>query len=110
MTNDLDVLELTKLYEEHLPNKINEILSLWNTTKMEWNEAIFENLHLKIHSLCGSSGLYGYQQINQITNELQIFFLSLKEPKRILVEENQKKVEKLLEELNEMKNQANFGG
>jgi HPt (histidine-containing phosphotransfer) domain-containing protein len=103
MTNDLDVLELTKFYEEHLPKTINEILSLWDAIKMEWDEATFENLHLKIHSLCGSSGLYGYQQINQITNELQIFFLSLKEPKIILAKENLEKIEKLLEELNEMK-------
>ena len=57
--------------------------------------------HRKIHNLHGSSGLYGFDQACQLTNQLQIYLLPLLTIP-ILSQEHKNEIEKLLGELKKL--------
>lgn len=97
MNQETKFTELFNAYSNSLPNKLKEIETLWvEIQKNENTEIIFE-LHRKVHSLYGSSGIYGYNEISQAANELQIFLKPLQNT--VLSSEQKLKINTLLTEL-----------
>ncbi|MGE3919648.1 MAG: diguanylate cyclase [Gammaproteobacteria bacterium] len=65
--------ELFISYGRALPEKIAEIENDWKELNKEWNNEIWETLHRKIHTICGTAGTYGYTIVSQSARELEIY-------------------------------------
>lgn len=59
-------------YRTNLPNKIEAIARLWQNQKKIWDLNQFTILHREVHSLCGSSGTYGYQELSKSARKLEL--------------------------------------
>lgn len=51
-------------YAKNLPAKIEEIETLWKRLKIKWDQKQGEVLHRYVHTLTGSAGTYGYQELS----------------------------------------------
>jgi diguanylate cyclase (GGDEF)-like protein len=60
-------------YAKNLPNKIKKIREEWNSLLHKWDEQAFKDFHRDVHSLCGSSGTYGYTAIGKVARDLEIY-------------------------------------
>lgn len=69
--------QLLVLYQQKLPEKLTEIHTIWNELLHDWNKEKLQTLHREIHSLCGSSGTYGFTDLSQIARNAEIFFKKL---------------------------------
>lgn len=50
---------LNEEYAQQLPGKIQLIEDLWNSLLEKYNYDDFKRLHLRVHSLAGSSATFG---------------------------------------------------
>lgn len=96
--------DLVKQYTDSLPNKINTIDNLWQILQKNWDVEIFSEFHLKVHDLCASSGLYGYQKVSELANQLQLCLLLLSKESGIIGMIQQEEVSYLIEELKQAVN------
>jgi diguanylate cyclase (GGDEF)-like protein len=62
---------LRKVYAENLPMKISQIESFAEKLMHQWNRETLVELHRLVHSLHGSAGTYGYQQLSHQAEELE---------------------------------------
>ncbi|KOR32186.1 hypothetical protein TI05_08885 [Achromatium sp. WMS3] len=58
-------------YLKSLPNKINEIESLWTNCKADYTIQNLQALHMSVHKLNGSSGSYGLHKISTAASQLE---------------------------------------
>ncbi|MCF2949667.1 diguanylate cyclase [Paraglaciecola aquimarina] len=56
--------ELRELFTSTLPDKMAEVLSLWENTLEDWTEANCKKCIFELHSLKGSSGTLGFKEIS----------------------------------------------
>ncbi|MBA2654575.1 MAG: diguanylate cyclase [Gammaproteobacteria bacterium] len=57
-------------YARNLPHKIAEIDTLWQQVKQHWDPESWDQLHRLAHTLTGTAGTYGYQQISDTARTL----------------------------------------
>jgi hypothetical protein len=93
--------DLVKQYTEGLPLKIKTIEKLWDELQDNWDIEIFSEFHLKVHDLCASAGLYGYQKVSDIANQLQICLLLLSKESGMIGVIQKEEVDDLLNQLKE---------
>lgn len=91
--------QLLILYVQHLPNKIKEIEMVWEDLISREDSAKLKDLHRLIHSLCGSSGTYGYQALSHIARELESFLKAMIDRSMVLTEEKQQQITQLLQQI-----------
>ncbi|ARG96621.1 diguanylate cyclase [Legionella micdadei] len=68
-------------YKRNLPAKLNHIQTQWQEILEKWNSEKVTTLHRDIHSLCGSTGTYGYMELSRIAREAEIFLKNLPKDK-----------------------------
>src|SRR3982750_724421 len=69
--------ELFKHYSKNLPKKIQAIETQWQNLLQHWSMERFKDFHREVHSLCGSSGTYGYMELSKAAREMEIYLKSL---------------------------------
>ena len=69
--------ELIDMYSKKLPDKIHRIETLWKEQQHQWNLNQFQDFHREVHSLCGSSGTYGYIELSKAAREMEIFLKNI---------------------------------
>lgn len=94
--NKLDML--LKIYSKNLPDKINHLETQWKELLQNWDLMRAEDFHREAHSLCGSSGTYGYSELSKVSRQLEIFLKTLLK-KQVPSREEQRKVTDLLSTL-----------
>jgi len=95
-TNDIE--DLFKEYQLSLPAKLKEIENQWISFQHDMNEQTFTEFHRKIHSLCGSAGLYGVESVYQAANILQNYLIKIPAPFQI-TNEQKMEIEQLINDL-----------
>ncbi len=75
-SND-DLAALFASYAHELPGIILEIVEIWHALENKWNEKMYADFHRKIHNLAGSAGMYGYDDVSQIANQIQLIVRSV---------------------------------
>ena len=68
---------LRKAYSASLPEKIKEIILLWEITRQDFSKNNFYEFHRAVHSLAGSAGTYGYNELGQACRDLDIYLQQL---------------------------------
>ena len=92
--------ELLVSYKEKLPHKIQAIESQWLMLAKQWNSEQFIVFHRAVHSLCGSSGTYGYLELSKQARKMEIFLKSIQDVK-ILSLSQKETVEDFIKQLQE---------
>jgi diguanylate cyclase (GGDEF)-like protein len=67
-------LHLEKLkgeYKAQLPGKIETIVNDWKTLSSNWQPELMISFHRNIHSLIGTSGTFGFNDISKAARELE---------------------------------------
>ena len=59
--------ELKNAYIRSLPGKITQIEQTWLQLKKSWEQEILEELHRYVHSLAGSGGTFGFEELTTIS-------------------------------------------
>ncbi|MEN9220955.1 MAG: SpoIIE family protein phosphatase [Thermostichus sp. BF3_bins_97] len=66
----LEALKVT--YQEQLPGKIDQLVTLWRQYKQGSPDlTLFRDFYRAAHTLAGSSGMYGFDEISSITRQLE---------------------------------------
>lgn len=64
--------ELTRSYVSGMPNRITGIEITWhNLVHQHWCKEKAQELHRTLHSLTGSSGTYGFQEVSNLSNSIE---------------------------------------
>jgi HPt (histidine-containing phosphotransfer) domain-containing protein len=67
------ILALFQSYQQRLPAKIAAIEQQWQTLQRSpWQAEPWEDFHRQVHSLCGSTGLYGFIELSQALRILEV--------------------------------------
>lgn len=77
-------LHLEKLkgdYKAQLPQKIEAVVSDWASLCQTWNADSMVILHRNVHSLIGTSGTFGFNDISKAARALEVFLKPLLEKK-----------------------------
>lgn len=98
--DDNDMEDLFQEYQMALPSKLKEIKDQWLNFLNNMNEQTFTEFHRKVHSLCGSAGLYGVEAVYQAANTLQNYLVKITAPFQ-LTNEQKREVEQLVKTLME---------
>lgn len=93
--------ELQQKFREKLPAKISEIETLWSDVLTN-QSSDFSSLHLKLHSLVGTSGTYSAIAISEQARKIEIIILSLSNTEIALSDDIRKKVNSYIQELKTM--------
>lgn len=67
-------LHLEKLkgeYKSQLPEKINQIAKDWHALNASWQHELMITLHRNVHTLIGTSGTFGFNNISKTARELE---------------------------------------
>jgi HPt (histidine-containing phosphotransfer) domain-containing protein len=73
MTNIEDKLSaIHTSYENKLQLKIHEIQSLWDNLMMNWNTEELTKCHSLVHTLHGSAGTFGFNEVSTQARKLEI--------------------------------------
>lgn len=64
-------------YAKNLPNKIAAIKKQWKKLQQQWDKQAFVDFHREVHSLCGSSGTYGYIALSKAARNLEMYLKPL---------------------------------
>lgn len=72
--------KLTKIkqdFKKKLPEKLVDIESRWQLLSQSFDSERLADFHLKVHSLCGSSGTFGYMELSQASRNLESYLKKL---------------------------------
>lgn len=72
MTAQEKLEAIRKQYAESLPKKVAEIKQLWAALKKQATKENVDALHLKSHSLAGSSGIHGFDAISKTAKQIEL--------------------------------------
>lgn len=90
--------ELVKIYTKNLPDKIHHIETAWKAQKSFWDLAAFQDFHREVHSICGSAGTYGYQELGSVARQMEIYLKTILDNES-LTSENCEQVDHYLSQL-----------
>ncbi|KTD46241.1 regulatory protein (GGDEF domain) [Legionella quateirensis] len=65
------------MYSQKLPDKIHHIETLWKEQQHHWDLSQFQDFHREVHSLCGSSGTYGYIELSKAARQMEVFLKNI---------------------------------
>ena len=68
LTLEDELQKLKKSYVEYLPEKIKEIQNLWNNQVNNGQPETLEELHIMIHSIAGSAGTFGFDDMGKVAH------------------------------------------
>ncbi|TAK74676.1 MAG: diguanylate cyclase, partial [Gammaproteobacteria bacterium] len=91
-------------YTKNLPVKIKKLQDSWNDIRQYpyWNEEKLKEFHREVHTLCGSSGTYGYKDLSQSARELEVYLrILIEKNSRDLKQDQKEEIECLLKKLDE---------
>jgi len=69
MDNELSAI--ISEYNKNLPQKIEDIQKSWDALQKKWDMITLKDLHNRIHSLHGSAGMFGYQELSDVAGQLE---------------------------------------
>lgn len=69
--------ELQAEYPKRLSANLETIIKQWRSLNLHFDKLGFKELHRNVHSLCGSSGTYGYSSFSQAARDLEIYLKQL---------------------------------
>lgn len=98
MNFDKKLQSLYEEYESALPDKIKSITVKWDTLRAQCLSGAFTEFYRSVHSLCGSSGTYGFMNVYTNSRELENYlkkFLQNNQLEKINIEEISRLVVKL---------------
>jgi len=98
MNNDKKMQSLYEKYESALPDKIKSIATRWDTLRTQCLSESFTEFYRSVHSLCGSSGTYGFMNVYTNSRELENYlkkYLQNDQLEKINIEEISRLVVKL---------------
>lgn len=97
MTYDIDekLQELFIKYAKSLPDKIASLQRNWSALQQSYSKKLLVEFHRDVHSLCGSSGTYGYPALSQSARDLEAYLKTLLN-NEVLSKEEQNKVTEYL--------------
>lgn len=90
--------DLFVIYTKNLPNKIHMITIQWQELLSHFDKIKFQHFHRDVHSLCGSSGTYGYIELSKAARKLEIYLKNLLNADA-LSGENKDQINTLLQEM-----------
>ncbi|KTC87433.1 MULTISPECIES: GGDEF domain-containing response regulator [Legionella] len=64
-------------YRRNLPTKLNSIQSQWQEILDRWDPQKLVTLHRDVHSLCGSTGTYGYSELCKLARKAEVFLKNM---------------------------------
>ncbi|KTC74713.1 regulatory protein (GGDEF domain) [Legionella birminghamensis] len=85
-------------YARSLPEKLAHINREWANLMIHWDKVLFQDFHRTIHSLCGSAGTYGYDNLSKAARKLEIVLKS-KVSQDSLQQEDKEEIDFLLDQL-----------
>ena len=86
---------LHQAYVESLPDKVIEIESYWKEIEQgSYNEELWQDFYRAVHSLAGSSGTFGFNNLCQVLFNLETFLKKFEE--EFPVDEDKQTITKLL--------------
>ncbi len=68
---DNELASIITEYNHNLPNKIDDIQKAWDKLQKQWELEALKELHNRIHSLHGSAGMFGYQELSDLAAQLE---------------------------------------
>lgn len=98
--------ELRELKIEYLKKLEKMIPDFWIIYK-ETNPTNIDNLYLKVHSISGTSGMYGLSELSEVSTQFEIYLQELKSDINLINEIELK--ERLFKYIKEIKNIAAKG-
>lgn len=90
--------DLFVIYSKKLPDKIAQIEHQWQELLSKWDKLLYQNLHRDVHSLCGSAGTYGYNEVSKKARELEVYLKALLDNNSITQDE-QKNISSLIDQI-----------
>lgn len=94
--------ELQQRYFEQLPTKIKEIESLWQNYNVDSPDDSFINsLYQHAHTLTGSSGTFGAEQLSREAKELAIFLKKILEQHKLPTTEDSEVISRIIHQIKE---------
>ncbi len=97
MQSKLD--ELIKIYTKNLPDKIHHIETVWKAQKRTWDLSQFQTFHREVHSICGSAGTYGYNELGAAARQMEIYLKNILNTEQLTFEQ----CEQIESHLNQLK-------
>ena len=87
-------------YAAQLPEKLKQIEQAWEQLPQDgWDEGGFQNLHRMVHSLTGSGKIFGFALLGDAARNLEAYLKQLVQAKTVPGEEQRKRIQVLLSEL-----------
>lgn len=83
------LLALRESYGKKLPGKIANIECQWQALIANFNSQEFKDFHRSVHSLCGASGLYGYDELSKICGDLECYLRQRIDAAELTPDDNQ---------------------
>lgn len=68
---------LRAAYAQSLPIKIKALVKRWSALNEHFDPIQFREFHREVHSLCGTSGTYGYTKLSQASRDLEVYLKQL---------------------------------
>lgn len=93
--------ELRKLKVEYLKKLEKMIPDFWIIYK-ETGTPNIDNLYLKVHSISGTSGMYGLSELSEVSTQFEMYLQGLKDDINLINEVELK--ERLFKYIKEIKN------
>ncbi len=90
---------LQRQYSQELPNKIQQLESMWQQFSSQGEQQILDSLLHIAHNLTGSGAVYGYHQISKIARELEQVLTEIQESRRTPDAEEQLLIEHYIQAL-----------
>lgn len=68
------IYALATSFVQQLPEKANEIDSLWHALEKHWNQDTLQNLHRLLHNLVDESKTFGHSELSLISSSVEQLF------------------------------------
>lgn len=99
---------LSEAYVAQLPERLRQIeQALGQLPRDEWDEAGFQTLHRMVHSLTGSGKTFGLALLSDVARNLEEYLNSLAQAKSVPGEEQRKRIQIFLGDLNQSTKRTN---
>ncbi|SFK67459.1 diguanylate cyclase (GGDEF) domain-containing protein [Nitrosomonas aestuarii] len=63
--------QLADAFIKELPEKTEDIETMWQQLQNDWNVETLQIVHRKVHGLVGSSKTFGFEELSQIADKLE---------------------------------------
>ena len=93
-------------YAAQLPDKLRLVEQAWEQLPRDsWDEEGFQTLHRMVHSLTGSGKTFGFASLSDVARNLEEGLKQIGQAKTVPGEEQRKRIQALLSELDQVATQ-----